>query len=319
MKYSIKLVSTLLVLSLPITVQAACDRYPNSALGLALPATITVPQSLPVGGIIIRRAFTETAPAFTIYCATATPRTFTGRYTTSVQVPGAGVLAHPTNVPGVGVRVMVRNSNGLIYPHSLISTSGVDPGGTTHYSNVSAEAIFYKIGPVTNETLYAGNLLYDRWGFQEGYFSLGLSNSARFVTPAATCDLAAGDANRTITLPAIQTSALKDAVYAGEHNFELTANCTNASNVTFRFSGQPAVTDPWRFANNGTAGGASLWLYSRINGVKQTIRADGTDSVRTVVVSGNRSVLPLGAAYFKNGTVSQGTLISSATVNITYN
>ena len=316
MKYSIKLVSTLLVLSLPITVQAACDRYPNSALGLALPATITVPQSLPVGGIIIRRAFTETAPAFTIYCATATPRTFTGRYTTSVQVPGAGVSAHPTNVPGVGVRVMVRNSNGLVYPHSLISTSGVSPGGSTHYSNVSAEAIFYKIGPVTNETLYAGSLLYERWGFQEGYFSLGLSNSARFVTPAATCDLAAGDVNRTIALPPIQVSDLKDVVTAGTSNFELTANCTDASNVTFRMTGTPAPGNALLFASSGSASGVALWVYSRINGVPATISNGGT---RTLSVSGNRAVLPLSAAYHKNGTVSQGTLISSATVNITYN
>lgn len=38
-----------------------------------------------------------------------------------------------------------------------------------------------------------------------------------------------------------------------------------------------------------------------------------------VMVSSNRAVLPLGAAYFKTGTVSQGTLASTATVNITYN
>lgn len=41
------------------------------------------------------------------------------------------------------------------------------------------------------------------------------------------------------------------------------------------------------------------------------------DVDRTVTVPGNRTVLPLGAAYHKSGTVGPGTLISTATVNIT--
>ena len=43
MKHSIKFVLT--VLSLPLTAQAYCDRYPDSTLTLNLPATITVPDS----------------------------------------------------------------------------------------------------------------------------------------------------------------------------------------------------------------------------------------------------------------------------------
>ena len=105
-------------------------------------------------------------------------------------------------------------------------------------------------------------------------------------------------------------------VYAGVQNFDLTANCSNAANVTFRITGTPAVGNPLLFANTGTARGVSLWMYSRINGAPQTISNNDT---RAVAVSSNRAVLPLSVAYHKNGTVSSGTLISSTTVNITYN
>ena len=146
-----------------------------------------------------------------------------------------------------------------------------------------------------------------------------LNNSIRFVNPASTCDLATGDVNRTITLPPIRVGDLRNAVSAGAYNFELTANCTGATNVTYRFSGTPAAGNAVLFANTGTAGNVGLWLYSRINGANQNIGANNTSHTRTLVVSGNRAVLPLGAAYHRTGTATQGTLVSTATVNITYN
>ncbi|TFY94432.1 fimbrial protein [Pseudomonas nabeulensis] len=315
MKHFIKLVSTLSVFCVPIAAQAQCDRYQNDTFTLNLPATITVPDSIPVGGVITRQRFSGTAPAYFADCPVAVQSWIIGRYQRQ-QDPSTG--AYYTEVPGVGVKVTMTWAGGgpaafALYDQPMQYVYGKVPSFT------SAEATFYKIGPVTSGTVPAGYYWEKKWLGRTERVRLEQGNSVRFVRPVATCDLAAGDVNRIITLPPIQTSALKDAVSAGEHNFELTANCTDASNVTFRFSGQPAATDSWRFANTGTAGGVALWLYSRINGVNQTIRADGTDSTRTVAVSGNRSVLPLGAAYFRTGTVSQGTLLSSATVNITYN
>ncbi|XKU43782.1 fimbrial protein [Pseudomonas [fluorescens] ATCC 17400] len=131
--------------------------------------------------------------------------------------------------------------------------------------------------------------------------------------------MATGDVNRTIALDPVKVSTLQNATFTGARDFELTAICQDASQVTFRFSGTPAGGNNALFANTGTAGGVALWLYSRINGAVQNINADGTSDTRTVEVSGDRAVLPLGAAYHTNGTVSQGTLLSTATVNITYN
>ncbi|MBH3367430.1 type 1 fimbrial protein [Pseudomonas carnis] len=320
MKRPIPLVLTLLILSLPIAAQAACDRYPNSEFGLSLPHTITVPASLPVGSLITRQAFNGSAPGFNLHCPSRTQRLITGRFTDSAWVPGQGVTAYHTNVPGIGIRVLVRNHSGLIYPHQLHTSApfGLYPWEKA-FSNTSAEALFFKTGPVTSDTLPSGRLVEDLWDGGKGHFRLVLNAPVRFVEPAATCDLAAGDVNRTITLDPVQVSAFNSEPFAGAHTFELSANCNDAANVTFRFTGAPSSENNLLFANTGTAGGVALWLYSRINGTNRTIPANGSDNERTLVVTGNRAVLPLGAAYHKSGTVGQGTLISTATVNITYN
>lgn len=72
------------------------------------------------------------------------------------------------------------------------------------------------------------------------------------------------------------------------------------------------------FANAGTAKGVALWLASNLNGAQQTI-SPNANNVRTVAVASDRAILPMRAAYHKNGTVGAGTLVSNATVNITYN
>ena len=312
MKSPILLASTLLALGMPIAAQARCDRFQNDTFTLNLPANITVPDSLPVGSVITRQAFSGTAPAYFANCTVATHSGVFGRYS-RLQDPATG--AYHTEVPGIGLRITMTWAGGgpaafALYNQGYQQVYGKIPSFT------SAEATFYKIGPVTSGTVPSGMFWEKTWVIAPERFRLQLGSPVRFVRPAATCDLAAGDVNRTVTLPTIQASALKDVVYAGVQNFDLTANCSNAANVTFRITGTPAVGNPLLFANTGTARGVSLWMYSRINGAPQTISNNDT---RTVAVSSNRAVLPLSVAYHKNGTVSSGTLISSTTVNITYN
>lgn len=313
MKHPIKLLSTLLVFGLPGVVQAACDSYMNSEHGLTLPATITVPDSLPVGAEIIRRPFSGVVPARFMNCATSTITNLYGRYS-GMQNPTP--YAWRTEAPGVGIIIRITDARPSTNNYAFTSGQAVLYAGR-HPIFTNAEAIFVKIGPVTDGVVPAGTIWHYSMrnaGPPVGNFRLNINNAIRFVRPAATCDLAAGDVNRTITLPTIKVSALRDAVYAGTHNFDLTANCTNAANVTFRFTGTPAPGNSALFANTGTAGGVGLWLSTR--GHTATIAPNST---RQVAVSGNRAILPLSAAYHRNGTASQGTLVSTATVNITYN
>ncbi|TFY89817.1 fimbrial protein [Pseudomonas kairouanensis] len=315
MKPTIKFSSTLLGLGLPITAQALCSSYPNVQYGVTFPSTITVPKSLPVGGMITSRTFDGPFPRLVFRCGTGMFQTWTGRFSSSSSAPG-GEIYH-TNVPGIGMRIIQADNYESPYSVSLRNGSKTWPSNSTYTHHITTmRAEFFKMGQVTTGTLSAGNLQDSSLDGSRGRIQKRLNNSIRFVNPVATCDLATGDVNRTITLSTVKVSAFNNAVSAGARNFELTANCSDATNVTFRFTGTPATGNTSLFANTGSARGLGLWLYSRIGGTSQTLSNNGT---RTVAVSGNRAVLPLGAAYHKNGTVSQGTLASTATVNITYN
>ena len=139
---------------------------------------------------------------------------------------------------------------------------------------------------------------------------------------AGTCNLAAGDVNRTIPLPAIKISDLDSVVYAGALDFDISAECeSDIRNVIFLFTGTPSPANGLLFTSTGTSGGTALWLTSRSPSLA-TIPANGTAAQRsrTVATSGNKAVLPLRAAYHKTGTaITQGTLVSALTVSITYN
>ncbi|MBN2974620.1 fimbrial protein [Pseudomonas fluorescens] len=315
MKRSTLFMLTLLAFGLSVDVQAACSPTPNLSNSVTFPTTIVVPPSLPVGGLIASQQFGGTFPIFTIGCISGTVIPIYGRYGSEYVLPGVGYV-HNTNVPGIAMRVKANVVGGSQRDVSL-ATRTLTVYDKLYYDFTGLRADFYKTGPVTDGIVPSGSLRDESWN--PGRIQMLLDNSIRFVNQIPTCDLATGDVNRTITLPTVKVSDLTDVISAGAFNFDLTANCNNASSVTFRFTGTPAPNDSWRFANTGTAGGTALWLYSRIGGVNQTIRANGTDNARTVAVSNNRAVLPLGAAYFRVGTVSQGTLASTATVNITYN
>jgi len=315
MKHSITLVLTLLGCGGSIAAHAACDSYPSATTHtLTLAATITVPDNLPVGSLITRQPFSGTAPGLFIRCPTSTQVTVIGKYP---NLRDPGTLTYLTEVPGIGLRIFMKDARGVTTAFAIHNQAAFANEGTW-VTLTNAEAAFYKIGPTPAGVMNSGEIFRYYWHTKPNMI-LRLGNSVRFISPVATCDLAAGDVNRTVSLDPVQVSAFQHALYTGAREFELTAHCSNAATVTFSFSGTPAPGDDRLFANTGTAGGVALWLYSRVGGRTQNILANGTENTRTVAVSGNRAVLPLGAAYHRNGTVSQGTLASTATVTITYN
>ncbi|ROM49909.1 pilus assembly protein [Pseudomonas poae] len=139
---------------------------------------------------------------------------------------------------------------------------------------------------------------------------------------AGTCNLAAGDVNRTITLPTVKVSDFDSVNFTGEHDFEISADCeSDIRNVIFLFAGTVSTGNGLLFANAGTSAGTALWLAHRTSTLA-TIPANGTPAQRsrTVPTSDNKAVLPLRAAYHKTGAaISQGSLVSAVTVSITYN
>lgn len=139
---------------------------------------------------------------------------------------------------------------------------------------------------------------------------------------AGTCNLAAGDVNRTIPLPTVKISDFDGVVQTGAIDFNISADCeSDIRNVIFLFTGTPSTGNGALFSNTGTSRGIGLWLAHRTPALV-TIPANGTVAQRskTVATSSLKAVLPLTAAYYKTGAaITQGTLASAATVSITYN
>lgn len=137
---------------------------------------------------------------------------------------------------------------------------------------------------------------------------------------AGTCNLAAGDVNRTITLPPVKVSDFDSSAQAGTTNFDITANCeSDIKNVFFLFTGTPSAGNGELFANTGTSGGTALSLSHRNVAY---IPANGTVDQRTrqLTVSNSKAVLPMNASYRKTGeAITKGSLASAVTVSITYN
>ncbi len=135
---------------------------------------------------------------------------------------------------------------------------------------------------------------------------------------AGTCNLASGDQNRTVTMPTVKISDFDSIVYTGELDFDISAECeSDIRNVTFEFSGTPSPKNNLLFHSTGTSGGTAIWLRS---GLIITPSGPVEQRRRTVATSGGKAVLPLKAAYHVTGDpITQGTLVSTASVVITYN
>lgn len=237
---------------------------------------------------------------------------------------------YPTGMPGIGI-VVRTNGNTQVGAYNIFTGirsnitqrtySQVNPAASNRTYAYEVDYRLIKTGAIAAGNIVPRILARTWWEPVPSHFDPReyniLLGRGTIIAPVPTCDLAVGDVNRTVTLDTVRLSNFT-GTWLAKKTFDISANCRNASNVTFRFTGTPATGNAAIFHNNGgTATGVGLWLYSRIGGAEATLSHNGS---RTVTVSSDRAVLPLGAAYHKTtGTLTKGTLVSTVTVNISYN
>ena len=236
---------------------------------------------------------------------------------------------YPTGMPGIGI-VFRTNGDTQVGAHNIVTGilsnttqrtySQTNPAASNKTYAYEINYRLIKTGVIASGGIVPRVIARTWWeptpsNFDPREYNILLGRGT-IIAPVPTCNLAMGDVNRTVPLDPIRLSNFT-GTWLAKKTFDISADCNNASNVTFRFTGTPASGNSAIFASTGTARGVGLWLYSRIGGVEATLSHNGS---RTVAVSGTRAVLPLGAAYHKTtGTVTKGSLASTVTVNITYN
>ena len=137
-----------------------------------------------------------------------------------------------------------------------------------------------------------------------------------------TCSVIGSD-TVSVTLPSLKSSDFSSSPNPSAGNstpITLTVgNCQDANTATFTFSGDDDSVNPVLFKNTGGATGVAVRLYPTSDNT-QTIGANGTNNVFPVQITGGQASLSVGAQYYKTGaTVGSGSVVSKATVIMSYN
>ncbi len=134
-----------------------------------------------------------------------------------------------------------------------------------------------------------------------------------------TCDWSLGSADRLVVLDPVAASQLPASGGARYVGFELNLQGCAAAvrQATFGFSGSPDPAEPTVFRNTGDAAGVAVVLVSEDDRV---IAADGSDSERSVGVTGQAVRLRLRAGYWRlaGQTPGVGSVAATATVTLRY-
>ena len=139
-----------------------------------------------------------------------------------------------------------------------------------------------------------------------------------------TCSLAAGDINKTVSLPELRPSDLRIGNLVGNTTFEISATCQYSTSATFTFAGTPDLVAPSLFKNTDTDGvnrNVGIGFYSAIGGVISPIAANDSaaNRSRTIIFASGKAILPLGGGYqLTGGTATAGKVSTQITVKMAY-
>lgn len=237
---------------------------------------------------------------------------------------------HRTNVPGVGVRIYVRDPLDSPKDVPFIYHGGSDHDGSTMYgARTGLWYEFIKIGDVQAGTIEANALPTLTLKLHPGndaasVITVGttrVSGSPRIILP--NCSIDVGDRSQSIRLDDVRADTLQGRTTTVTNPVEFkvrVAGCSNTGTVRFRVRG---ANNGWFFNNEGTAAGVKVRLEERSSGRWTLVRADGSDGLdaRELAVSAgaNSAEIPLRVGYVNyGGDVRAGTVQATLTVDVDY-
>lgn len=307
------LLAAVALLGLPRAAHASCSFDRGSSQGayyVSVPTSIVNDPNIPVGQVL--------------YTSTATPINQTVYFTCKKSGNGWGLLndvgttpgstddLFPSNVTGVGYRVLQKGT--YIYPYPYFSLDG----GSQWYESDAVTVEIVKTGNITDGSqLAAGPLASFKAGPQGSGFIydavINLANSLTFTAPA--CQVSTP--NVDVVLPTVTSGAFGGAgSVAGTTPFQIQLQCSSGAVVRITLdtatpvAGQAGVIAP----SSGSISGVGVQVLDASGTAVQF----GAPAVIGATPNGTMSV-NYAARYFQTGaTVSPGTLRATATFTLSY-
>ncbi|WP_248322072.1 fimbrial protein [Caballeronia sp. Sq4a] len=292
--------------------------------------TTGLPATFSYGSI----AVSDTLANGSVIPGTARPIALSGKCAASstfntpvVACPGSGTPVagmpgvYPTNVAGIGMRLLDSNGNPLIGTGACSTTSSLGTVGADGTFNVTGTFQLVKTGPVgsgniTGATYYTGVLntgIPLNGGGSASWISVASNTPVRTVT----CSVTAATANQTVYLATISPSMLSAAgAVAARTPFALTLTCQSGVKVSVTFSsssGNSGVASV--LGNAGSAQGVGVQL---LDSTQTPVTLDAP-LVLTSSTTGNMS-FPFYAQYYRLGAaaVVSGSVKTTAIFTMSY-
>ena len=298
---------------------------------------ISVPSSLPVGGVVLARTFSISAKSATTFiCDPFGPNSSSlviFQTTSNAYVPALPRVL-TTAVPGIGIRMTqtLTGIGGAFTSANYTADIYYRPGQVL---GIPASTVVVELiktgatvgsGKIGNDGLFAGQVLNNA---RIPMVTLNLRNGGAIIK-APTCKVSAGSQNIAVNFGPVSSTAFSGVgAIAANRDFDIALDCQSAdvANATVGIR-VDALQDASNFAGAlplvaaaDAASGVAIQVVRRESQGEQPVRFGENIVLATGAMNAGTLVLPLRARYIQTraGAVLPGKAAGSATFTIQYN
>ncbi|PAK12438.1 type 1 fimbrial protein [Burkholderia ubonensis] len=283
---------------------------------VALNGTINVPRDVAPGVQLAKFTYTLANPIRYAYCSSAGTVVTDAKLTSTPHLPPDLNKVYPTNVPGIGVKIVADDQDVLPIQWRDSANAG---DSWTWLTGSTLSYVFVTTGPVSGGRITAADLPIASFELSgRPWWAVNASGGVDFVTVSCKTPDVSVDMGtvRTVDLKSVGASSTPI-------NFKVAANnCpTRISRIAYQFKAPNGVLDPAAgviaLTKDSTAHGVALKLMDE-NG--SALRFDSQYVLNVPPVSGGSYALPMKAAYYRTGKmISSGSANAILTFTMSYN